>query len=663
MSAGELHFSVTEVRNALRCPRVFVLGRILGRTVNFPVGSSCLGATFHRIVERFAATVAMPTPGFSQLPPGSPVDAIARGLSLWLLDILTDELGQDATLATMPGEVDDLAEALRELAHHLAQSVAAFESRPASGLAALVRAGERPISVFMEEQGVVLSGRIDALYVTSDERVHVVEYKLTDEANETLDRAQVALYRELLRREGLDDAQPTILRFRPWMTQVVLTAQEADTLVASTLFPLIRDMVQWTETPEAAPPPQRSDLCVGCPVARDCIGRYPARLASRDEPPMAAARPRPGRNSDSIAPQPLRESLPPPRDVAGDATAEKIRLKIIDEFRREGISVTARSAIVGPRLFVIEVVRPRGSVAQLDRAASDVIHRLVNDGHSVTYERTGGRRQFVVARTDPQVVYLAPLLDKKAAWMRGRAGRFIIGCEPAGGIVTADFADPATPHLLIAGQAGSGKSWLLRAIVASLLHYHGPGAIRLTLMDPKRVTFNVPAFQSAVAAHLDGPVLYDIEEALPCIGRMIDEMEERYRIFEQASVTDLNEYEQLSIPGERIARRILVIDEFQDLTVEGRIAKQFCAGIQRLGAKARAAGIHLILSTQRPDRQTVPSVIKANLGGKIALRVASAINSRVIIDQSGAEELLGNGDMLADLGHGLVRAQAAVVNP
>ena len=139
-------------------------------------------------------------------------------------------------------------------------------------------------------------------------------------------------------------------------------------------------------------------------------------------------------------------------------------------------------------------------------------------------------------------------------------------------------------------------------------------------------------------------------------------MEERYRIFEKASVTDLSEFEQGATHGDRIARRILVIDEFQDLTVEARIAKQFCAGIQRLGAKARAAGIHVILTTQRPDRQTVPAVIKANLGGKIALRVASSVNSRVILDQSGAEELLGNGDLLADLGHGLVRAQAAVVN-
>jgi DNA segregation ATPase FtsK/SpoIIIE, S-DNA-T family len=661
MSDRDFQFSVTEVRNALRCPRVFVLGRSLGRCVTFPVGSSCLGATFHRIVERFATTVTSPNPSLARLPPGSPVDVIARALSLWLLDMLTDELDRDATLATMPGEVDDLAEALRELARYLSQAVAAFESRPALALTALVNAAERQISVLLKDVGAVVSGRIDALFMTSDERLHVVEFKLTDEANDTLDRAQVALYRELLLRQGTEEATATILRFRPFMTQTVLSRDQADTSIKTVLLPLIRNMMTWVESPEQAPAPERTDICTGCPVARECVRRYPARLVARDDPPMAAARPRSGSAMDSLFPQPLRESAPPPRDVAGDTAAEELRLKILDEFRREGINVSAHSAVVGPRLFIIEVVRPRGSVAQLDRAASDVIHRITNEGLALTYERLGGRRQFVVERFDPQVVQLAPMLDKKAEWLRARAGRFIVGCEPTGGIVTADFADPATPHLLIAGQAGSGKSWLLRAIIAGLLHHHGPGAIRFTLMDPKRVTFNNPAFQSAVASHLDGPILYGLDDALPCIERLIEEMEERYRIFEQVNVSDLCEYEMNASQGDQLARRILVIDEFQDLTIDAKVAKRFCAGIQRLGAKARAAGIHVILTTQRPDRNTVPSVIKANLGGKIALRVANAINSRVILDQGGAEGLLGNGDLLADLGHGLVRAQAPVV--
>ena len=180
-------------------------------------------------------------------------------------------------------------------------------------------------------------------------------------------------------------------------------------------------------------------------------------------------------------------------------------------------------------------------------------------------------------------------------------------------------------------------------------------------MDPKRVTFNHPAFQSAVAAHLDGPILYGLDDALPCIERLIEEMEERYRIFEQANVSELNEFEMACSQSDQMARRILVIDEFQDLTIDSKVSRALLCWHSTFGRQSSRRGHSCHLTTQRPDRNTVPSVIKANLGGKIALRVANAINSRVILDQGGAEGLLGNGDLLADLGHGLVRAQAPVL--
>jgi len=108
-------------------------------------------------------------------------------------------------------------------------------------------------------------------------------------------------------------------------------------------------------------------------------------------------------------------------------------------------------------------------------------------------------------------------------------------------------------------------------------------------------------------------------------------------------------------------RILLVIDEFQDLITDKSSTLAFFDSVRRLGAKARAAGIHLVLATQRPDRNVVPPVIRANLGGKVALQVASAINSRIILDESGAERLLGKGDLFANLGRGLVRAQAPLL--
>src|SRR5690606_11994380 len=154
-------------------------------------------------------------------------------------------------------------------------------------------------------------------------------------------------------------------------------------------------------------------------------------------------------------------------------------------------------------------------------------------------------------------------------------------------------------------------------------------------------------------------IRYEVEDTVPILERLIDLMEERYRLFEAAKVADVGDYnEQASDRSEHLERRVLVIDEFQDLVADKASKEAFFAAIKRLGAKARAAGIHMILATQRPDAATVPGIIKANLGGKIALKVASSTNSRIILDQRGAETLFGKGDLLADLGRGPVRAQA-----
>src|SRR5690606_22094274 len=138
-------FSVTEVRNALRCPRIFALGRLATRAVAFPVGSSCLGAAFHKIVDRFAATVETPPAPLSNLPHDAALYDVQSSLSSWLLGLWIDELDTDPAYAAVPGEVDALAEALREFARHLAGRLASFQQPPASALARVVRASERTV--------------------------------------------------------------------------------------------------------------------------------------------------------------------------------------------------------------------------------------------------------------------------------------------------------------------------------------------------------------------------------------------------------------------------------------------------------------------------------------------------------------------------------------
>ena len=558
--------------------------------------------------------------------------------------------------------MDELAEACRAFSAHVARRVAEFSGEVSAILPRLLRSGEQALEARFPEASVILSGRIDALFGKGEGELDVVEYKLTDEANMPLDRAQVALYRELLKRSAGLDANPVILRFMPELVQTQLLREQADRLVTSELVPLLAAMRGWLDAPLTAPATPRPALCAACPVLAACAERYPQPLSFRDDPPALACRPRPSLDGGLVLAPPALKPAAPVEDLEGRREAALLRERILKEFRKDGVPAQAPEPVVGPRLYVIPVSRPSGPVAQMDRVAEDVRHRLANaDGLEVEYVRVGAKREFLIQRAHPQDVHLGPLLLAKAQWLSERPGRLVIGQEPDGRILTADLADPATPHLLIGGGAGSGKSWLLKAMVASLVHFHDPSQVRLTLLDPKRVTFIGADFQSAIAAHRDGPILYGIEDAMPCFLHFSAVMEERYQRFEAAQVADLHEYNLSVPPLRRLPRHVIVMDEFQDLTANKKAAQDFRAVVSRLGAKARAAGVHLILATQRPDKETVDPSIKANLGGRIALRVASAVNSRIILDQGGAERLLGHGDLLADLGKGLVRAQGAVL--
>jgi DNA segregation ATPase FtsK/SpoIIIE, S-DNA-T family len=653
--------SVTEIRNALRCPRIFALGRLRKEAVAFPVGSSCMGAAFHRLVARFSSTVTAPPPLFAALRRGAPLDDVEASLVRWLTDLLVDELRADPTYATMPGEVDDLAEALRELARHLAARLRAFPGAPAEALARLVRGGERALEASID--GVVVRGTLDALYAQPSGALEVIEYKLTDEANDALDRAQVATYAALLELATGAPAEAVILRFMPMLRETAIGAAEATALVTRDVRPLLGQMARWADAPATAPPTARRDLCAACPVATACGEIYPERVAPRDDPPAGAARPRADARGALTPAIPSAVADAAPDDDDGRREADALRDRILAELRADGVAATSpHPPTVGPTLYEIDVARPRGPVRQLDRAAQDVVHRLASTGTEVTYDpRTGGRRAFVVKRATPRKVLLGPLLVRERAFLGERAGRFVVGERPSGDVLVGDLSDSATPHLLIGGQSGSGKSYLLRALVASLVHYHPPSAIRFLLIDPKRTTFTLPAFASAVGAHLEGPISVDAEEVLPSLERLIETMNERYELFAQEHVSDLSEYNEIAPAERRLERKIVVIDEFQDLAADKASAKQFFDGVKRLSAKARAAGVHLIVATQRPDRETVPPILKTNLGGKIALKVASMVNSRIILDEPGAERLLGKGDLYANLGRGLERAQSAVV--
>jgi S-DNA-T family DNA segregation ATPase FtsK/SpoIIIE len=560
----------------------------------------------------------------------------------------------------MPAEIDDLAEALRELGRYLADRVAGRD--PPSALASLLRSAEMPVNAELAEvsgAAVIVNGRIDSIHDLGQGEVDVVEYKLTDPANSELDRVQIALYRALLLRDRKLDARPVILRFAPALTVTRLDPAQADTLVERRIVPVLAKMESWLVDARQAPPTEHQDLCVGCPVRRRCAEMYADRLEMRDVPPAGGARP--FVDASGELQEPLGASLPAPTiivDEAGLAEGEALRQRVLALLRRMGVSATARHPpVIGPRTVSLEVSVLR-QVRALDRVSEDVIHCLQSEhGTAASYEKSAGVRRFLAGRQRPRGVEMDQLVSQEAHWLRRGPVRFVVGEGMDGTAVVGDMAEPASCHLLIGGTTGSGKSVFLRALVQSMTYFHSPSEVRFSLVDPKRVSFG-PMVTRGLGDYLAGPVCHDVGDALGELDDLVEEMERRYGLIERANVEHVEEYNEDAPAYERLPHHVVVVDEFADLMVDRTTRQPFEAAVKRLGGKARAAGIHLVLATQRPDAKVVPGIIKANLTGKIALRVQSSTDSRIVLGQRGAESLRGSGDLLADLGCGVVRAQA-----
>ena len=198
------------------------------------------------------------------------------------------------------------------------------------------------------------------------------------------------------------------------------------------------------------------------------------------------------------------------------------------------------------------------------------------------------------------------------------------------------------PHLLIAGQTGSGKSVTIHSIMLSMLYRYGPEILRFILVDPKRV--ELPLYDGI--PHLLRPVITENKKVPPVLKQLVLEMDQRYAHLSEAKVRDVVGYNEWAAKKDRpiMPFIVVVIDEMADLMKT--FGKEVEPAIVRLAQMARAVGIHLVLATQRPEVAVLTGLIKANINARIALRVANQLNSRIILDQSGAETLLGNGDML-----------------
>ena len=318
--------------------------------------------------------------------------------------------------------------------------------------------------------------------------------------------------------------------------------------------------------------------------------------------------------------------------------------KLIDALNSFQIEGTSDGYVSGPTvtLFKIELA-PGVKVSRIISVSDDIARFMgvsssglriiptIEGTHDIGIEMPNPSRQTV------------SFIDTLEELRRSEAELpFALGKSVTGEDVLIDIAK--TPHLLLAGSSGSGKSVSLNSMVASLLYVRSPESVRFIIVDPKQVELEL---YNGIP-HLLTPVITDPRAAIKALDYCVEEMERRYTILSREHVRNIKGYNdkvrQYRMKRERMPYIVVIIDEFADLMqVVGKDLEQ---RVSRLAAKARAIGMHLVLATQRPSVDVVTGTLKNNIPTRVAFRVASAVDSKTILDQIGAEKLLGNGDML-----------------
>jgi DNA segregation ATPase FtsK/SpoIIIE, S-DNA-T family len=308
------------------------------------------------------------------------------------------------------------------------------------------------------------------------------------------------------------------------------------------------------------------------------------------------------------------------------------------------------SVIVGPAFTILRVVPGPGvKVASVVTRSADLQVALACET-SPRIEQGAGFVGIEVPRAERSALELLDIQPEKS---RPSISSFILGVDISGHIVWGDFAKSATCHMLVGGQTGSGKSEFLRQVLCSLAMSSRPQELRIIIVDPKMADYQ--DFNGS--PYLERPVVDSMDLAVEILTGLVDEMEDRYSLFAQQKAKDLEAYNSLR-GVDVLPRIVLTFDEFADAMAHNDLKKQIESSLKRLGAKARAAGIHLIIATQSPRKEVVTGLIKANLPCAVALQVANGTESKIVLDSMGAEKLLGKGDLLARFGGKTMRLQS-----
>jgi S-DNA-T family DNA segregation ATPase FtsK/SpoIIIE len=346
--------------------------------------------------------------------------------------------------------------------------------------------------------------------------------------------------------------------------------------------------------------------------------------------------------------------------------------KIVETLGNYGIAIDKIKATIGPTVTLYEIVPAAGiRISKIKNLEDDIALSLAALGIRIIAPIPGkGTIGIEVPNSKPDTVSMRSVLSSE----KFQKAKFALPCAIGKTISneTYVFDLAKMPHILMAGATGQGKSVGLNAIVASLLYSKHPSELKFVMVDPKKVELTlynrIERHYLAKLPDSEDAIITDVKKVVRTLNSLCIEMDQRYDLLKAAECRNIIEYNEkfkarklLPTEGHRyLPYIVLVVDEFADLIMTA--GRDVEAPIARLAQLARAIGIHLIIATQRPSVNIITGSIKANFPARIAFRVISAVDSKTILDQSGANQLIGRGDMLLSTGNDLVRLQCAFID-
>ncbi len=635
--------SVTDIHLCARCPRLLAYRRVGEKSawkVGYKGSGHFPGSFFHdKIAKPFYRELAGPKRSplkneVASLIADQP-DNIAESFHLALKNHVLDpalakhasRLGTDQIMA--------LAGGVAAWARHLAAFSKDWIGSADGGkldLSEVFCDPERKMKQSFALPGggsLTVSGAFDALMVDRRAgRAMVLEFKGFKPSREDEDFLQAALYGLLIEKETgivpscavlyLEEGEPEAF----YSADTVRSSRRNLESLMETVCQVIAKLRDKGRT--RLPFSLDRALCAVCPFDSHCDIDWGAR-----------------REPESIGPDPELDD------------AEKAMKRLLSTLEILKLPARSDGYIAGPRLTRLKIkpdLKKGVTVRKVMSRAEDLQIAMELKAPPLIRAQAGHISIDIPRKTNQPLTLLEVWEKEKGSGKQRSRAAFPIGMAIDGSVKWADLTSPTMTSILVAGTAGSGKSVFLRAALLGMALNSGPDQIRFTLIDPKRVTFT----DLSAVPHLDGPVVMDLEPALQALERLVEDMEQRYEVFSETGAIDIAEYNSLHDP---MAHHVTIIDEYADLMIEKEFKKQAELFIQRLCQKGRAAGFHIILSTQRPDSKVVTPLIKANLQLKVALKVTTATNSQIVLDEPGAERLMGNGDMLVGGAVPLMRLQ------